>query len=329
MHVPLADQTKNIIDFNAIKKLKPSVHIINCARGGLVDEEALAFALKEKRVAGAAFDVFSTEPAINSPLFNIENVVVTPHLGAATTEAQENVAIQVAEQMSEYLLRGAVSNALNMPSVTAEEAIIMRPWLKLAECLGAFIGQMTVEPLSKIEITYNGSLAKMNLDALNCAAISGIMRVNNTQINMVSAPIIAKERGINISTTTQDKSGAFDGYIKVKVITKTRQKSIAGTVFSDGKPRFIRIKGINIDSEISTHMIYTTNKDVPGIIGVLGKTLGDNNINVANFTLGRESVGGEAIALLSIDVAATDLVVKSLKETLLFQQVQPLSFIVN
>ncbi len=329
LHVPLTDQTKNIIDFNAIKKLKPSVHIINCARGGLVDEEALACALKEKRVAGAAFDVFSTEPAINSPLFNIENVVVTPHLGAATTEAQENVAIQVAEQMSEYLLRGAVSNALNMPSVTAEEAIIMRPWLKLAECLGAFIGQMTVEPLSKIEITYNGSLAKMNLDALNCAAISGIMRVNNTQINMVSAPIIAKERGINISTTTQDKSGAFDGYIKVKVITKTRQKSIAGTVFSDGKPRFIRIKGINIDSEISTHMIYTTNKDVPGIIGVLGKTLGDNNINVANFTLGRESVGGEAIALLSIDVAATDLVVKSLKETLLFQQVQPLSFIVN
>ena len=296
---------------------------------GLVDEEALAFALKEKRVAGAAFDVFSVEPAINSPLFNIENVVVTPHLGAATTEAQENVAVQVAEQMSEYLLKGAVSNALNMPSVTAEEALIMRPWLKLAESLGAFIGQMTVEPLSKIEITYNGSLAKMNLEALNCAAISGIMRVNNAQINMVSAPIIAKERGINISTTTQDKSGAFDGYIKVKVITKTRQKSISGTVFSDGKPRFIRIKGINIDSEISTHMIYTTNKDVPGIIGVLGKTLGDNNINIANFTLGRKSVGGEAIALLSIDAAATDQVVKNLKETLLFQQVQPLSFMVN
>tara|TARA_Y100000739_G_C20608894_1_gene467301 strand:+ start:1610 stop:3205 length:1596 start_codon:yes stop_codon:yes gene_type:complete len=328
LHVPLTEQTKNIINFDAIKKLKSGAIIINCARGGLVDEQALATAILENRIAGAAFDVFEKEPATDSPLFKVPNVVVTPHLGAATSEAQENVAIQVAEQMSEYLLTGAISNALNMPSVTAEEALILKPWLNLAENLGSFIGQMTEEPILQIQITYNGSLNNLNLEALNSATISGIMKVNNSQINMVSAPVIAKERGINISIVTQDKSGSFDGYIKIDVVTESRERSVAGTVFSDGKPRFIQIKGINIDAEIGENMIYTTNKDVPGIIGTLGKTLGDNKINIANFTLGRASVGGEAIALLSVDGRVSSSATEALKHTNLFRQVQSLTFLV-
>ncbi|MGJ8587343.1 MAG: phosphoglycerate dehydrogenase [Yoonia sp.] len=326
MHVPLTDQTKNILSKENIAKLKKGVRIVNCARGGLVDEEALAEALKAGHVAGAAFDVFAVEPATDSPLFNLPNVVVTPHLGAATTEAQENVALQVAEQMSDYLLTGAVQNALNMPSVTAEEAKIMGPWIKLTEHLGNFIGQMTDEPIKAINILFDGEASEMNLKALTAATIAGIMNKANPDTNMVSAPVIAKERGIKVSTTKQDQSGAFEGYVKVTVVTDKRERSVAGTVFSDGKPRFIQIKGINIDAEIGEHMVYTTNKDVPGIIGLLGSTLGQNNVNIANFTLGRATAKGEAIALLYLDEAVPAAAVKALEDTGSFQQVKPLTF---
>ncbi|MDJ0822762.1 MAG: phosphoglycerate dehydrogenase, partial [Paracoccaceae bacterium] len=265
LHVPLTDQTRNILSRENLAKTKKGVRIINCARGGLVDEEALAELLTSGHVAGAAFDVFSEEPAKENPLFNLPNVVCTPHLGAATTEAQENVALQVAEQMANYLLTGAVENALNMPSVTAEEAKVMGPWIKLADHLGSFIGQMTDEPIEAINILYDGSVSEMNLEALNCSVIAGIMKCVSPDVNMVSAPLIARERGVKISTTNQAKSGAFDGYVKVTVVTPKRERSIAGTVFSDGKPRFIQIKGINIDAEIGRHMVYTTNEDVPGI----------------------------------------------------------------
>ncbi|MDX2483627.1 MAG: phosphoglycerate dehydrogenase [Pseudodonghicola sp.] len=326
LHVPLTDQTRNILGKENLAKTKKGVRIINCARGGLVDEEALAELLKSGHVAGAGFDVFSKEPATENPLFGLPNVVCTPHLGAATTEAQENVALQVAEQMSDYLLTGAVQNALNMPSVTAEEAKVMGPWIKLAGHLGAFIGQMTDEPIKAINILYDGVAAEMNLDALNCATVAGIMKSVNPEVNMVSAPVIAKERGIKISTTNQDKTGTFDGYIKLTIATETRERSIAGTVFSDGKPRFIQIKGINIDAEIGSHMVYTTNEDVPGIIGTLGKTLGESGVNIANFTLGRKQAGGEAIALLYVDAELPAEVVAKLKATGLFRQVRPLTF---
>ncbi|HHB81375.1 MAG TPA: phosphoglycerate dehydrogenase, partial [Aliiroseovarius sp.] len=219
LHVPYTDATANILSRENLEKTKKGVRIINCARGGLVDEEALADLLKSGHVAGAAFDVFAEEPARENPLFNLPNVVCTPHLGAATTEAQENVALQIAEQMSNYLLTGAVENALNMPSVTAEEAKIMGPWVKLAGHLGAFIGQLTDEPIKAINILYDGSVSHMNLEALNCAAIAGIMKRVNPDVNMVSAPVIAAERGIQISTTNQEKSGAFEGYIKITVVT--------------------------------------------------------------------------------------------------------------
>lgn len=326
LHVPFTDQTANILSAENIAKTKAGVRIINCARGGLVDEGALAEALKSGHVAGAAFDVFAVEPATDSPLFGLPNVVVTPHLGAATTEAQENVALQVAEQMSDYLLTGAVRNALNMPSVTAEEAKVMGPWIKLAGHMGNFTGQMTDEPIQAINILFDGSAAKLNLEALTAAGIAGIMKKANPDTNMVSAPVIARERGIKVSTTKQGRTGVFDGYIKITVVTDKRERSVAGTVFSDGKPRFIQIKGINVDAEIGAHMLYTTNEDVPGIIGTLGQTLGGHGVNIANFTLGRSAAKGEAIALLYVDEPVPADAIKALQNTGLFQQVKPLDF---
>ncbi|NHQ75797.1 phosphoglycerate dehydrogenase [Roseovarius gahaiensis] len=329
LHVPLTDQTRNILSRENLEKTKKGVRIINCARGGLVDETALADLLKSGHVAGAGFDVFAEEPATDNPLFGLPNVVCTPHLGAATTEAQENVALQVAEQMADYLLTGAVTNALNMPSVTAEEAKVMGPWINLSDHLGSFIGQMTDEPIKAINILYDGVVSEMNLEALTCAAVAGIMKSVNPEVNMVSAPVVAKERGVKISTTKQDKSGAFEGYIKLTVVTDKRERSIGGTVFSDGKPRFIQIKGINIDAEIGAHMLYTTNNDEPGIIGTLGQMMGENGVNIANFTLGRSAAGGEAIALLYVDAPVDGEVIKKLESTGKFQQVRPLNFDVS
>lgn len=326
LHVPLTDKTRNILSRENLAKAKKGVRIINAARGGLIDEEALFDALKSGHVAGAALDVFATEPATESPLFGLPNVVCTPHLGASTTEAQENVALQVAEQMSDYLLTGAVQNALNMPSVTAEEAAVMGPWIKLAGHLGAFIGQMTDDPIKAINVLYDGVAAEMNLNALNAAVIAGVMKATNPDVNMVSAPVIAKDRGIQIATTHQEKHGIFDGYIKVTVVTDAMERSIAGTVFSDGKPRFIQIRGINVDAEIGEHMLYTRNKDVPGVIGTLGMTLGGMGVNIANFTLGRSASGGDAIAILYLDEALPEHVRKALLDTGKFEQVKPLSF---
>jgi D-3-phosphoglycerate dehydrogenase len=326
LHVPLTDKTRNILSAENLAKTKKGVRIINCARGGLIDEAALLDALNSGHVAGAALDVFEVEPATNNPLFNQPNVVCTPHLGASTTEAQENVALQVAEQMSDYLLTGAVQNALNMPNVTAEEAAVMGPWIKLASHLGAFIGQMTDEPIKAINILYDGTVAGMNLAALNSAVIAGVLKAHNPDVNLVSAPVVAKERGIQISTTRQDKTGTFDAYIKVTMVTDKRERSVAGTCFSDGKPRFIQIKGINIDAEIGAHMLYTTNEDVPGIIGLLGMTMGKNNVNIANFTLGRSGVGQEAIAILYLDQQIDPKVIDTLESTGMFQQVKALQF---
>lgn len=326
LHVPLTDKTRNILSAEALAKTKKGVRIVNCARGGLIDETALAAALQSGHVAGAALDVFEVEPATESPLFNLPNVVCTPHLGASTTEAQENVALQVAEQMADYLTTGAVQNALNMPSVTAEEAAVMGPWLKLAEHLGAFIGQMTEDPIRAINILYDGAVAQMNLDALGCAAVAGVMKAHTPEVNMVSAPLVAAERGIRISRTTQGKSGVFDAFVKITVVTGTRERSIAGTVFSDGKPRFIQIKGITIDAEIGAHMLYTTNDDVPGIIGALGNTMGRHGVNIANFTLGRSSRGADAIALLYVDSPVPEPILSELRATGLFRQVRPLVF---
>lgn len=326
LHVPLTDKTRNIIDAKAIARMKDGVRIINCARGGLVVEDDLAEAIRAGKVAGAGFDVFEVEPATASPLFGLPNVVCTPHLGASTTEAQENVALQIAEQMSDYLINGAVANALNMPSISADEAPRLMPFVKLAQHLGAFAGQVTETPIQRVEIIYDGAVAEMNTKALTSAAIAGLIKSQVDDVNMVSAPIMAKERGIHVSETTQDKSGVFDSYIKLVVTTERQTRSVAGTVFSDGKPRFIQIKGINLDAEIGHHMIYTTNDDVPGVIGELGTRLGRAGVNIANFQLGRDRPGGDAIALLYVDSPPAQAVLDDLVASGLFKQAKPLVF---
>ncbi|APG85742.1 D-3-phosphoglycerate dehydrogenase [Sinorhizobium americanum CCGM7] len=329
LHVPLTDKTRNILSGEAIAKTKPGVRIINCARGGLVDEKALADALKSGHVHGAGFDVFEVEPATESPLFGLPNVVCTPHLGASTTEAQENVALQVAEQMADYLVKGAVTNAINMPSITAEEAPILKPFIRLADVLGAFVGQATESAIKEIEILYDGSTAAMNTKALTSAVLAGLIRPQVADVNMVSAPIMIKEKGIILSEVKRDKTGVFDGYIKLTVKTANQTRSVAGTVFSDGKPRFIQIKGINLDADVGNHMVYITNTDVPGMIGFIGTTLGDAGVNIANFQLGREKQGGDAIALLYVDGPVSETVLDKLRANAAIRQAKPLVFNVD
>jgi D-3-phosphoglycerate dehydrogenase len=326
LHTPLTDKTRHIIDAAAIACMKDGVYIINCARGGLIVEQDLIAGLKSGRVAGAAIDVFEVEPARGSPLFGMENVVCTPHLGAATTEAQENVALQIAEQMSDFLMKGAVANAINMPSISAEEAPRLKPFVKLAEVLGAFVGQVTEEPIKEVEILFDGSAATMNTRALISATLAGLMRPQVADVNMVSAPIMAKERGIMLSEVRRDKSGVFDGYIKLTVTTERQTRSIAGTCFSDGKPRFIQIKGINLDAEVGEHMLYTTNADAPGIIGLLGTVCGDHGVNIANFQLGRNRPGGDAIALLYLDAPFPEDVLAKVRAHAAIQSAKKLHF---
>ena len=326
LHTPLTDKTRNIVDTQSIAKMKHGVRIINCARGGLVDERALRAVLDAGKVAGAAFDVFTTEPATENPLFQHPNVVCTPHLGAATTEAQENVALQIAEQMSDYLLRGAISNAVNFPSITAEEAPKLKPFVALAEKLGSFAGQLTETGIGKVRISYEGAVAQMNTKALTSAAVAGLLRPMLEDVNVVSAPLMAKERGIVVEETTREMAGDYDSLITVTVETARQTRWVSGTVFADGRPRIVNIKGIRMDAEFGPSMIYITNLDKPGFIGRFSSTLGEAGINIATFHVGREAPGGNAIALIEIDGELPDDVLAKVRALPQVQQAQPLRF---
>jgi D-3-phosphoglycerate dehydrogenase / 2-oxoglutarate reductase len=326
LHTPLTDKTRNIIDARAMTLMRPGVRIVNCARGGLVDEKALRAALDSGHVAGAAFDVFIEEPALANPLFGHPNVVCTPHLGAATTEAQENVALQVAEQMSDYLLRGAILNAVNFPSITAEEAPRLKPFVKLAEQLGSFAGQVTESGLTAVKLTYEGHLAAMNTRALTSAAIAGLLKPLLQDVNMVSAPGIARERGIAVEETKRDAESDYESLMTLTVVTEREERSIKGTVFADGRPRVIEIKGIKMDAEFGSSMLYITNEDKPGFIGHFASLLGDAGINIATFHVGRQSPGGNAIALVEVDGPVPAEVVEKVKRLPHVQRVRPLAF---
>jgi D-3-phosphoglycerate dehydrogenase len=326
LHTPLTDKTKNIIDAAALAKTKKGVRIINCARGGLVDEQALVDALNSKHVAGAAFDVFVEEPATKNVLFGHPNVICTPHLGASTTEAQENVALQVAEQMSDYLLTGAISNAVNFPSITAEEAPKLKPFIALAEKLGSFAGQLTESGVSKVTITYEGQVAEMKIKALTSAALTGLLRPMLGDINFVSAPVVAKERGIIVEETTREVAGDYDSLITVTVVTENQTRAVSGTVFADGRPRIVNIKGIRMDAEFGPSMIYITNLDKPGFIGRFSSTLGEAGINIATFHVGREAPGGSAVALIEIDGELPADVLEKVRALPQVQSARPLHF---
>ncbi len=326
LHTPLTDQTRNILSADTLARTKPGVRIVNCARGGLIDEAALKEALESGHVAGAALDVFAEEPANDNPLFGVPNLVCTPHLGAATREAQEKVALQIAEQMADYLLTGAVSNALNMPSISAEEAPKLKPFVKLAESLGSFAGQLTESGIKGVRLEYEGEVAQMNLKALTAAALTGVMRPLLQDVNMVSAPILARERGIRVEEVMREQRGAYENYIRLTVMTERQERSVAGTVFSDGRPRIIQIKGIALEAEFSPHMLYTTNEDKPGVIGGLGTIFANAGVNIATFHLGRDEPGGNAISLVAVDAAVPEDVLGAVRALPMVQQAKPLAF---
>jgi D-3-phosphoglycerate dehydrogenase len=313
LHTPLTEKTRNIVDAAAIARMKDGVRIINCARGGLVVEEDLAAAVKSGKVAGAGVDVFVNEPAETSPLFGLPNVVCTPHLGAATTEAQENVAVQVAEQMADYLVNGAVSNALNMPSITAEEAPRLRPFIELAQNLGSFAGQLTETTIMGITVEYAGDVAEMNTKALTAALLAGLLKPMLSDVNMINAPIVARERGMAVDEVRQSQRGAYETYVRLTVRTERQERSVAGTVFSDGRPRIIQIKGINLEAGFAPSMLYITNRDRPGFIGRLGTVLGEAAVNIANFNLGRAAPGADAISLIEVDGEVEDRVLEAVR----------------
>ncbi|WGF88314.1 phosphoglycerate dehydrogenase [Marinivivus vitaminiproducens] len=326
LHTPLTDQTRNILSRDALAQTKPGVRIVNCARGGLVDEDALAEAIVAGHVAGAALDVFATEPARESPLFALDQVVVTPHLGAATVEAQENVALQVAEQMADYLMTGAVTNALNMPSVTAEEAPRLRPYMKLVEQLGSFAGQLTETGLMGATVTYAGQAAELNTRPLTAAILQGLLRPLLNSVNMVNAPALARERNIDVRVVTQERVDGYQTLVRLTVMTERGERTVAGTLFQGERPRLVEIRGIPVEAQMGQHMLFIRNEDKPGFIGRLGSILGEAGVNIATFHLGRDDAGGSAIALLEIDQPAPQSVLDAITALPVVVQVKQLTF---
>ena len=326
LHTPLTDKTRNIVNAQSLAKCRKGVRIINCARGGLVNEDALYDALVAKHVAGAALDVFEVEPASSHKLFDLENVVATPHLGASTNEAQENVALQVAEQMADFLLTGAVTNALNMPSISADEAPRLKPFVELASKLGSFAGQLTDAVITGVVIEYAGDVGEMNTRALTSAALAGVLAAQLGTVNMVSAPLAAKERGIKVDEVKQTQRGAYETYIRLTVKTGGYERSVAGTVFSDGKPRIIQVKGIELESDFGQHMLYITNNDKPGFIGNIGTLMGNAGINIACFHFGRVAPGGDAIGLVEVDAPVPAGVLSAVNALPNVKQVKVLRF---
>lgn len=301
LHTPLTDQTRNILSAENIAKCKKGVRIVNCARGGLIDEAALKAALDSGQVAGAALDVFETEPAKESPLFGTPNFICTPHLGASTTEAQVNVALQVAEQMADFLVTGGVTNALNMPSLSAEEAPKLKPYMALAEKLGKLVGQLAHDNLTKIAIEVEGAAAQLNQKPITAAVLAGLMSQYSQSVNMVNAPFLAKERGLDVREVRHDREGEYRTLVRVTVSTSQGERSVAGTLFGNGQPRLVEIFGIGIEADLDGDMLYIVNSDAPGFIGRIGTLLGQSDINIGTFHLGRREAGGEAVLLLSLD----------------------------
>ena len=326
LHTPLTDQTRGILSREALAKTKPGVRIINCARGGLIDEAALKDALDSGHVGGAALDVFETEPAKDSPLFGTPGFISTPHLGASTSEAQVNVAIQVAEQMSDFLLLGGVTNAINMPSLSAEEAPRLKPYMALAERLGRLIGQIVGEDVRSIAVEVEGAAALLNPKPITGAVLAGLMGTYSQTVNMVNAPSLAKERGLAVTEVRHEREGDYHTLLRVTVGTPGGDRCVAGTLFGNKAPRLVDIFGVEVEAELDGSMIYLVNTDAPGFIGKLGTTLGEAGINIATFNLGRRAAGGEAVALVSVDGQVPPSVVRQLCAIDGVREVVPLSF---
>ena len=326
LHTPLTDQTRGIVGTDAFSKMKDGIRIVNCARGGLIDEAALLVALDSGKVAGAALDVFEVEPAKENPLFGHDKVICTPHLGASTTEAQVNVALQVADQMSEYLLTGGVTNALNMPSITAEEAPKLKPYMALVEEIGGFAGQITESSLKRVVIEYEGHVAALNTSPLTAVVLEGLLSPLMSSVNMVNAPVVAKQRNIEVTETKHDREGDYQTLVRLTVETDRGTRTVAGTLFGNGTPRIVDVDGVRLEAELAEHMLYVVNDDKPGFIGALGSLLGNAGVNVATFALGRRSEGDEAVCLVAIDQPLADIVLDQVAALAHVRQAKRLSF---
>jgi D-3-phosphoglycerate dehydrogenase len=300
LHVPKTPETSNIISASAINQMKKGSMLINCARGGLVDELALKAALESGHLKGAALDVYEVEPARENPLFELDNVICTPHLGASTIEAQEKVAIQIAEQISDFLLTGAVNNAINAPSISAEEAQLLRPYLQLAQCLGSFVGQLTHDPIKSLTVTYGGEANELNVSPLTVQVVQSVLEHHSSYVNSVNAREVARDRNIDVIEAHNEGRDEYPCRITVGVETESITRSICGTLIQN-RPRVIDVKGIPLESKLGQHMLYITNNDKPGVIGDIGTTTAERGINIANMHLGRDTATGNAIALLEVD----------------------------
>ena len=326
LHTPLTDQTRNILSRENLARTKKGVRIVNCARGGLIDEAALKEGLESGHIAGAALDVFAQEPAKDNALFGTPGLICTPHLGASTTEAQVNVAIQVAEQMSDFLLLGGITNAVNVPSLSAEEAPRLKPYMGLAERLGRLIGQIAGTEIRSIDVEVEGAAAELNIKPITGAVLAGVMRTWSDTVNMVNAPYLAKERGIAVREIRNEGEGDYHTLVAVTVGTANGPRRVEGTLFGNRAPRLVKIFDIPVEAELTGQMIYIVNTDTPGFIGALGTKLGEHGINIATFNLGRREEKSEAVALVAVDDPITGDVAQQLKALPGVREAVPLSF---
>jgi D-3-phosphoglycerate dehydrogenase len=314
IHTPITAETRNMINKDTIKIMKPGVRIINCARGGIVNEKDLYDALVEGKVAGAALDVFEKEPVENNPLLTLDSVVSTPHLGAATKEAQENVAIAIAEQIADYLVQGTIRNAVNFPSIPADQVSRLQPYINLSEKLGIFSAQIFEGGVTEITIEYRGEASEINTAPVKIAAIKGFLGpILEETVNFVNAPFIAKERGIEVKETKSADAGDYQSMIGLRIKAKDKESYITGTLLSRKDPRIVSVDGFKIEIVPEGELLYIHNNDKPGVIGNLGTLLSKNNINIARMQFGREAPGGRAISVITIDSPATPDIIEDIK----------------
>jgi len=314
IHAPLNKDTRHLIGDEQFKKMKDGVRLINCARGGIIDENALAKAIESGKVAGTALDVFENEPPHESPLLHLDNVIVTPHLGASTREAQVNVAVTAAEGVLEALKGGPVRNAVNMPSIKPETLAVIKPYLMLAEKLGSLCVQLAEGRINTVEVSYSGDVASMDTGPLTIAALKGILnRILSEPVNFVNAPVIAKSRGIKVVESKIGATEDFADLITITAKTPKGEKSVAGTLFGKKDARIVRIDRYHVDAVPSGHMLVSAHIDKPGIIGRVGTILGENDINIAGMQVGREKVRGKAVMVLNVDSAVPDKILKQIE----------------
>lgn len=316
IHTPLTDNTRNLLNAPAFDRMKKNVLIVNCARGGIIDEKDLAEAIKSGKVRGAALDVFEKEPVdVDNPLLALDQVVCSPHLGASTDEAQENVAVQVAEQIAEYLTKGIVRNALNIPSVSADEAPKIQPYISLCEKIGGILGQLSESGMQKVTIEYSGEVADFNLKPLTTAVVKGILEpVMQESVNLVNAPLIAKDRGIDVVESKSSEAGEFLSLLRATLRTEKAERSISGTLFHHKEPRIVQIDNIDIEAVPTGNILFIYNEDKPGIIGSIGTTLGNAGVNIASFQLGRNREKGRAVSMINLDSAVDDKTLSNIRD---------------